>query len=64
MPYDGPAESTFQIKARPLGELLDSAEIGSARVIKIDVEGAEGSVVRGMAPMLDKLRPDVESPLR
>ncbi|MGW6743080.1 FkbM family methyltransferase [Streptomyces sp. NPDC055025] len=60
VPYDGPAESTFDIEARPLGELLDSAEISTARVIKIDVEGAEGSVVRGMAPMLDKLRPDAE----
>ncbi|MFE4174204.1 FkbM family methyltransferase [Streptomyces sp. NPDC056909] len=60
VPYDGPAESTFDIEARPLGELLDSAEISTARVIKIDVEGAEGSVVRGMAPTLDKLRPDVE----
>ncbi|WP_066953081.1 FkbM family methyltransferase [Streptomyces lushanensis] len=60
VPYDGPAESTFEIEARPLGEMLDSLEISTARVIKIDVEGAEGSVVRGMEPMLDKLRPDAE----
>ncbi|MCX4824384.1 FkbM family methyltransferase [Streptomyces sp. NBC_01142] len=60
VPYDGPAESTFEIEARPLPELLEPAEVANARVIKIDVEGAEGSVVRGLAPMLDKLRPDAE----
>ncbi|PNE35719.1 FkbM family methyltransferase [Streptomyces eurocidicus] len=60
VPYDGPAESTFEMQARPLPELLTEAEIAGARVIKIDVEGAEGSVVRGMVPMLDRLRPDVE----
>ncbi|MFB7274581.1 FkbM family methyltransferase [Streptomyces sp. NPDC056244] len=60
VPYDGPAESTFEIEARPLGDVLDPVEISTARVIKIDVEGAEGSVVRGMEPMLDKLRPDAE----
>ncbi|MFJ8147549.1 FkbM family methyltransferase [Streptomyces sp. NPDC096048] len=60
VPYDGPAESTFDIEARPLPELLDPAEIANARVIKIDVEGAEGSVVRGLAPMLGSLRPDAE----
>ncbi|MEV8404263.1 FkbM family methyltransferase [Streptomyces niveus] len=60
VPYDGPAESSFEVEAFPLGELVDEVEISTARVIKIDVEGAEGSVVRGMIPMLDKLRPDCE----
>ncbi|MGS2589022.1 FkbM family methyltransferase [Streptomyces hebeiensis] len=60
VPYDGPAESSFDIEARPLADLLDPAEIARARVIKIDVEGAEGAVVRGMAAMLDQLRPDAE----
>ncbi|MFE9885582.1 FkbM family methyltransferase [Streptomyces scopuliridis] len=60
VPYDGPAESSFEIEARPLPELLESDEIARARVIKIDVEGAEGPVVRGMVPMLDRLRPDAE----
>ncbi|MFJ5225323.1 FkbM family methyltransferase [Streptomyces sp. NPDC088400] len=60
VPYDGPAESSFEIEAVPLTELLDPDEIAGARVIKIDVEGAEGSVVRGMVPLFDKLRPDVE----
>ncbi|MEV6395382.1 FkbM family methyltransferase [Streptomyces sp. NPDC051907] len=60
VPYDGPAESVFEIEASPLPDLLDAEEIARARVIKIDVEGAEGGVVRGLAPMLDLLRPDAE----
>ncbi|MFB8438117.1 FkbM family methyltransferase [Streptomyces niveus] len=60
VPYNGPAESSFEVEAFPLGKLLAPEEISTARVIKIDVEGAEGSVVRGMIPMLDKLRPDCE----
>ncbi|MFC4034051.1 FkbM family methyltransferase [Streptomyces polygonati] len=60
VPYDGPAESTFEIEAFPLPDVLDEDEIANARIIKVDVEGAEGSVVRGMAPLLDRLRPDAE----
>ncbi|MGW6310562.1 FkbM family methyltransferase [Streptomyces niveus] len=60
VPYDGPAESSFAVEAFPLGELLAPEEISTARVIKIDVEGAEGAVVRGMILLLDKLRPDCE----
>ena len=60
VPYDGPAESGFEAEARPLPELLDPAELAGARVIKIDVEGAEGGVVRGLAPVLGDLRPDAE----
>ncbi|WP_107470723.1 FkbM family methyltransferase [Streptomyces sp. ERV7] len=60
VPYEGAAESVFEMEAVPLPDLLDPAETASARVIKIDVEGAEGGVVRGMAPLLDKLRPDAE----
>ncbi|MEV7865305.1 FkbM family methyltransferase [Streptomyces sp. NPDC088124] len=60
VPYDGPAESSFETEAVPLTELLEPDDISRARVIKIDVEGAEGAVVRGMAPLLDRLRPDVE----
>jgi len=60
VPYDGPVESTFEIEAFPLPDVLEADEIANARVIKVDVEGAEGSVVRGMAPLLGKLRPDAE----
>ncbi|MFJ4985102.1 FkbM family methyltransferase [Streptomyces sp. NPDC088732] len=60
VPYDGPAESSFEMTAQPLGELLRADELRSARVIKVDVEGAEGAVVRGLAGLLDQLRPDAE----
>ncbi|MEW2548873.1 FkbM family methyltransferase [Streptomyces sp. NPDC047002] len=60
VPYDGPAESSFDMEAAPLAELLTDAEISTARVIKIDVEGAEGSAVRGLAPLLGRLRPECE----
>ncbi|MFD8332048.1 FkbM family methyltransferase [Streptomyces solisilvae] len=60
VPYDGPAESTFEIAARPLPDLLTEDEIARARVIKVDVEGAEGGVVHGLVPLLDSLRPDAE----
>lgn len=60
VPYDGPAESSFEMAARPLPEILDEDELATARVIKIDVEGAEGGVMRGLAPALGRLRPDAE----
>jgi FkbM family methyltransferase len=60
VPYGGPAESTFETVARPLPELVTEEEIARARVIKIDVEGAEGAVLRGLAPLLHTLRPDAE----
>ncbi|WKU49447.1 FkbM family methyltransferase [Streptomyces sp. VNUA116] len=60
VPYDGPAESSFEAQALPLTEVLTASEVAGARVIKVDVEGAEGSVVRGMASLLDRLRPDAE----
>ncbi|MEU4653493.1 FkbM family methyltransferase [Streptomyces sp. NPDC023723] len=60
VPYDGPAESAFATEAVPLTEVLTASEVATARVLKIDVEGAEGSVVRGLAPLLGALRPDAE----
>ncbi|MEU8551842.1 FkbM family methyltransferase [Streptomyces roseoverticillatus] len=60
VPYDGPAEASFEAQALPLTEVLTASEVAEARVIKVDVEGAEGSVIRGMKPLLDRLRPDAE----
>ncbi|GAA2650781.1 FkbM family methyltransferase [Streptomyces aculeolatus] len=60
VPYDGPVESSFEAEARPLPDLLETAEVAQARVIKVDVEGAEGKVARGLTPLLDQLRPDAE----
>ncbi|WP_274914799.1 FkbM family methyltransferase [Streptomyces sp. WZ-12] len=60
VPYDGPAEITLDVEAQPLPALVKPEEIAAARVIKIDVEGAEGAVVRGLEPLLARLRPDAE----
>ena len=46
---------TEQVRAAPLGSLLTSEEISRARLIKIDVEGAEGLVLEGMEPILPRL---------
>ncbi|MGA4840550.1 FkbM family methyltransferase [Streptomyces sp. G45] len=60
VPWDGPVASRFETEALPLPDLLEPDELTRARVIKVDVEGAEGGVIRGLAPVLDQLRPDVE----
>jgi FkbM family methyltransferase len=49
-----------KVKAAPLTELLTREEIKAARVIKIDVEGAETHVVRSLIPILESGRPDLE----
>ncbi|MBI3898087.1 MAG: FkbM family methyltransferase [Gammaproteobacteria bacterium] len=48
------------VDARPLHELLTPDDIARARVIKIDVEGAEIGVVKGMLPLLPAARPELE----
>ncbi|MEU0299703.1 FkbM family methyltransferase [Streptomyces sp. NPDC006175] len=60
VPYAGKAESQVAVPARPLPDILRPSELASARVIKVDVEGAEGAVVRGLVPALERLRPDAE----
>lgn len=49
-----------EIDSLPLAEILAPAEIARARLIKIDVEGFEGPVVRGLLPALDLFRDDLE----
>lgn len=49
-----------EVDAGPLGNLLDPDEIEKVRLIKVDVEGAEWSVVRGLEPLLPMLRTDAE----
>ncbi|MFJ5088752.1 FkbM family methyltransferase [Streptomyces sp. NPDC088674] len=60
VPYDGPIEARHEVPASPLASLLTEDEVRRARVVKIDVEGAEGKAVRGLAPLLGKLRSDAE----
>jgi FkbM family methyltransferase len=50
----------FEVPMAPLPELVSDAELTTARVIKIDVEGAEAAVLRGLLPALPRLRTDVE----
>jgi FkbM family methyltransferase len=48
------------VRGEPLADILTEDEIGSTRLIKIDVEGAEYSVVQGMRPVIPKLQDDAE----
>ncbi|MFE6836698.1 hypothetical protein ACFVFI_17935 [Streptomyces sp. NPDC057705] len=45
----------------PLPEILAPRELATARLIKIDAEGAEASLMDGLAPALGDLRADAES---
>jgi FkbM family methyltransferase len=56
----GVTGSTEIVEARPLGEIVPPEALRAARLIKIDVEGAEYLVVKGMRPLLAQLRPDVQ----
>jgi FkbM family methyltransferase len=67
--YNLGASTTFQkpgyqdegpIEAQPLHELLTHEDIERARIIKIDVEGAELAVVKGLLPLLAAGRHDLE----
>lgn len=48
------------IRGEPLSNLLTENEISTARLIKIDVEGAEYSVVQGMMNIINILSDDAE----
>jgi len=48
------------VPCAPLADLVDADALRAARLIKIDVEGAEPAVLAGLAPALDALRDDVE----
>jgi FkbM family methyltransferase len=48
------------VDAAPLGDWLTAGEIGRARLIKIDVEGAEVEVMTGIRELLPMLPNDVE----
>jgi FkbM family methyltransferase len=49
-----------EVAALPLSELVTEAEAQNARLIKIDVEGAEWRVITGMESLFARSRPDLE----
>ncbi len=49
-----------QVPALPLPALVPEAAIIGARVIKVDVEGAEWPVIQGILPLLPRLSPATE----
>jgi FkbM family methyltransferase len=49
-----------QIPALPLSAILTPEEIKAARLIKIDVEGAESHVLEGMKALIPECRDDLE----
>jgi FkbM family methyltransferase len=68
-PWDQAEDSTVpgngkqlvgEVRALPLHALLAEPELRRARVIKVDVEGGELGVLRGLRPALAALRPDAE----
>lgn len=48
-----------EIEAKPLSRIVPDHLYGRIRLIKIDVEGAEAAVLRGLEPMLGALPEDV-----
>jgi FkbM family methyltransferase len=59
VPQEG-FELECEVRAAPLGTLLRPEEACNVRLVKIDVEGAEWSVVTGMIPLLEQSNPDLE----
>lgn len=53
-------EDEGEVEARPLHQIVTTEEIRRARVIKVDVEGAEAAVIEGLLPALSSCRADLE----
>ena len=49
-----------KVASAPLADLLETVEIHTARLVKVDVEGGEVAVLRGMATFLEVCPRDVE----
>lgn len=53
-------EQECVVEGCPVSSLLDAEEISSARVVKMDVEGAEARAVRGLDSLIQRGRKDIE----
>ncbi|MFF2805687.1 FkbM family methyltransferase [Streptomyces sp. NPDC058000] len=53
-------EAELRVPGLPMTEAVTAEEFRRARIIKIDVEGAEGTVLAGLVPLLDELPADCE----
>ncbi|MBZ4321482.1 FkbM family methyltransferase [Streptomyces huiliensis] len=53
-------ESRLTVPGLPLADIVTTTELERARIIKVDVEGAEGMVLDSLAELLDLQRPDCE----
>lgn len=53
-------EKSYDVPALPWDAAVTDEEMGSARIIKIDVEGSEGTVMDGVAKRLTEARADLE----
>lgn len=56
----GHSEGSYSVPCAPLLDLVTPDELSAARIIKIDVEGAEPEVLASVLPALGTLRDDVE----
>ncbi|WP_416485270.1 FkbM family methyltransferase [Streptomyces sp. CL12] len=52
--------TAFDAPTAPLADLVSQTELVTTRIIKVDVEGAEAAVIRGLLPALSHLRDDAE----
>jgi len=58
--HRGSIREQGRVRAAPLGSLVDPEQLAAARLIKIDVEGAEDRALAGMVASLDALAADAE----
>ena len=56
----GHGERTCAVDSAPLSSMLTPNEINCARIVKIDVEGAEAKAIFGLEQLMQSGRPDLE----
>ncbi|MFX0577210.1 FkbM family methyltransferase [Nocardia nepalensis] len=53
-------QSTVTVAGLPLAQMLHPGDLENARIVKVDVEGAEGTVLTQLAASIPRLRKDCE----